>query len=1210
MKAKTRKILLYILICLMVVTLFTASLTLGRYSSEQKSEGLYDSDIEFILSTQVTVRSIDEFFAAIANGYSNIKLDDGVDNPLIVSGDSGVVGNDLVIDLNGHEIQRNNREPLLTVGKDVSLTIIDSSAGKTGSLYNPVGSVLKVTDGGSISIQDGILESGPRSGKRNADGSRRDSDGADYNEYATASGNNWTTGDGGSISGATGTNGTVFVRIFSKPDSDSGEITYKESTTDYSMPVILPAVESGAVNRTVNGNMYFDENLSEQDINYSGIIVPDTYVYFTIEGDPTVQSISTAAEGSADYYYSYPVKWENGACVYAGGETIDNENVFEAKVYIYNDVKGSVGDSISSGTTQTTYAAIDMTGGQVALNGGYCHAYFGVAGTSCVTASGGKITVDQGNFSAYGDSTCVECDFLNTTLDENSAAPFTVTDGDFYSEIGDTVVVSHGDMEIGNGNFIKNSTSSPYKYDPETSTPGTGTETEENPHGANGSVINIVGGNLTITHNATISLIGSYMNGIHSSGTSGNSDNSEITVSNATILVNSVIKENADGVIFDHYTYNRNGYEDFSFNYGIYSESGTITCDATTKIAVSGTYSAGIYSSGGEINIGGDKFYCFVSMDENSTELSSTAVSSTGTNSGIIFNVAKAQITSNALGLSVGGGSVSFGSVTTGDDGTVTTTSISKISLTTTRGTGIYVYGGALTVNAQYTLEVTSKIDGDVEKWASDTSSGSGATDTGINIYNGIYVQSGSLISNGTLNVTHTGLPNDDVGDGQNEDITDKDNGALSHENDNHITHNYYNTDDTYYTFKIKSHAIRVEAEAGSDSTVTITKGNIVNKVEGEGENQVGGGGGLYVSGGTVNLGNSNNPLGNDLSITATGNQVYSDFYWADSSNQWDNWSFKVPESGGHAVQVVGGTLEVYSGTYTSAQGNGILINSGTARIYSGQFTGADQYYSMNDKDIAGAAASYGLKVCGGTAVVYGGTFGVSSGNSSGAFLMGQNNTDKTYIYGGTFNAPGQAGISLYQYANVEFDEGGTDDYGKGETITVSGVSAGMTIEKTSSRDNAPEVSINGGTFTASNGNGIWYGNGNAVLNIEDGTFTGTGGSGLYIESESWDIELSGGTYTGNSGINGYYPNRISTGDIIAQNRWCYSSGVEFSEATAICNRDWRMGWFEIIYTYKQIGYSNSVLLDDTVYVNENGSDFNELDTIVISDRQQADFER
>ena len=156
-----RSMILGILLSLVIVTLMTFSLTYARYSDEVEPDGVISGDLEYIVSNEVEIKSVDEFFAAIENGYTNIKIDDSVDNPLIITGGVSDVNSDLTIDLNGHELQRNNREPVLNVTNGVRLTIIDSKGG--GGFYNPVGSVLRIS-GGTLTVAAGIVESGPRTG--------------------------------------------------------------------------------------------------------------------------------------------------------------------------------------------------------------------------------------------------------------------------------------------------------------------------------------------------------------------------------------------------------------------------------------------------------------------------------------------------------------------------------------------------------------------------------------------------------------------------------------------------------------------------------------------------------------------------------------------------------------------------------------------------------------------------------------------------------------------------------------------------------------------------------------------------------------------------------------------------------------------------------------------------------------------------------------
>ena len=216
-------------------------------------------------------------------------------------------------------------------------------------------------------------------------------------------------------------------------------------------------------------------------------------------------------------------------------------------------------------------------------------------------------------------------------------------------------------------------------------------------------------------------------------------------------------------------------------------------------------------------------------------------------------------------------------------------------------------------------------------------------------------------------------------------------------------------------------------------------------------------------------------------------------------------------------MQVNGGSLKIYNGTYQSALGNGILVSNGTATIQYGSFIGADPVENVENnvvrKDVAGAAANYGFKMYGGTVTINGGTFG---GNGSGAFVMGTDTIEaQANIYGGSFDVTGQAGFSVYQFANVIFGKEGDSN----DKITVKGLAAGLTVETTPNGD-APTLTINAGKFsstsTENDGSGVWYGNGGAKLTITGGQFTGTSRSGLWIDKDpGTNIQLSGGIYEG-----------------------------------------------------------------------------------------------
>ena len=1166
MTAKTRRVLLYILISLVILTLFTASLTLGRYSGEYESDSDYSGDIEYVVADQVEVHSVEDFFAAINNGYSNIKIADDVDNPLIIMGGVSDVNSDLVIDLNGHEIQRNNREPLLNVTQGVRLTIIDSSENQTGSFYNPVGSVLQIS-GGTLTIAAGSFESGPRSSDARNSGDL--SEYARYNDTAYR----YETPVGS------------YLGNFSVSNIYNRDGNLEEPAFDIRMPAIIPHVSNDGDGRgvTVNGNMYFQDGLMHNacTLHY---IPKDTYLYFTIE-DETVENTTIAADGSANYYYEYYLDPEitDGQVTgysYAGQpESLDEptpEGYRRVTVYVYQNVKGSA--NLSGDTPD--YAAIKMQEGNLYVRGGTYYSYFGEDNTYCVDATGGYMAVESGDFYAYESSVCVQCDYA--VADDNNY--LRVTDGTFNSEVGDTVRVNNGRMTIQTVTFNKDATGV------------SGSDYRDN-----GSAINIAGGALEILTSAQFNLSGSYMDGISASGA-----DSSVTANNATINFN--VQQNQNGfsatnannynrgiyanggeVVCNGDTSVRIGAENTSRtarycygiysvngeitcrtqnsgdqtavyiygrtsetveNYGIATEGGTVSCYGQTGITVYGQQSVGIYSSaaeisentysGGEISISGTAFTCEIRMYTGANtlaeNLSGTAISTTGGN--IVFNVNSATIESDGLGITAL--NRIYSGTTAGDiipgSGNVTfetTATSAEIGLTTSRGTAMYVFGGSVTIDDAITFEVESNTSANYPWQANGTAY---STD-------GIRIEIGSLLSYGTLNITHKGADNDDVGVGENAD--------LDYSTDwwGNIP-NIYDSTDAYYAFNIKSFAVRVVGDTSSATAtdVTILKGTITNSV----------GGGLYVSGESntsVSLngmiseddvngnGQLDDVVGGDsaaVSINTTGVAAFDKHMHVAGADT--NWSTQMPQTGGHSVQVSGGTLNIYNGSYSALLGNGIMVTNGNANVYNGTFVGGDQGIRASNNDlVCGAAASYCLKVCGGTANIYNGVFGSAvrkdqNGNyivensnvsSSGAFIMGTSADSRgtANIYNGTFNVAGQSAFAVYQYATVTFGQQGADS-----DIYVRGNAAGMTVEITrnangSVTDTGVVLTIYDGEFRAyrsSGGDGIWFGNTNADTYIYGGDYYGETRYGLNIAGGT--VQCTEGTFYGTQGaISGNY---------------------------------------------------------------------------------------
>lgn len=1221
-KSKTKTILASALIILAIVTLLTISLTYARYSEEiTSSDDRHTGDTEYIVAHQLEVRSVEEFIAAVKNGYSNIKISDEVEDPLVITSGVTDVGADLILDLNGHEIQRNNREPMLNVTEGVRMTIIDSSSSQSGSFYNPVGSVLEIS-GGTLTVTAGMFESGPRK-----------------SEYNSASSDDKI---GGSVSASLVT-GTYYAK------SDTG-YTLDETR---SMPVITPTVTAMGVdeeNKTVwrtNGNIYFDSSVN-------GYFAADSYIYYTLSDGSTTGLTLGATNNSADFYYTYNVTRNEttGELNYTTASA-ENENVLTVTIYGYNAVKGRA--EPDTGETPN-YSAIGMHDGNMYVRGGSYHSWFGSSSAYGLFAEGGYMAVEQGTFEAIENGVCIKCAYAADV--DTSAEYLRIARGNFSSEVGDTISVEGGRMIVTGGTFEKDARS------------GTGKAP-----GENGSIISMESGTLETGGNSHISfsLYGSYVYGISSTS----SENSSVTVYNANFEFNSdnndvntytdnygifseagqvsvygcvfiLPDKNSRGIsissgsvsvggsdpdtpmsgteyseLLDTNSYSyfylseavgcygvyaaasgRSGSaESMSVNMsaaqifigqkstdkgassyyavngaGVYMDAGSLSANnakvelGNVLIITAGNSVSGVYAKSGiitqesskklvvvtganctEYENGKTKFQNIESYNINTDLVDAGRVSVAGTaygygvysgggsvtlgsvyaavyghySSGLLVNAIGADMTSDA-GVTVNG-SIALrvdGGVLSNEDGTTNYASASGIStesgtislngnadmivdnglgitsrngsvylygsnvnITTTHSSAIYVDNGSLIIGTEGSASETNIVStiGDNYKWVSPPSTTSTDESSLTHQYDGVYVRGGSLTANGTFNVTHKGLAN------------------VEYENV------YPVNSSNVYT--IKSFAVRVESTTNSNSedVVTIKSGTITNSV----------GGGVSVSGGTLNLGDNNvSDKDNSTLIVNTTGTVVSNGIKTNGYAFNGNWQFKANLTGGSAVEVTGGNLNVYYGTFTAAQGDGIFVKGGKAVINGGSFSGNDEYAdgdAYNDSELrAGIAASYAFKMYGGEVIVSGGSF---KSQGSGAMIIGTSANDmaKATINGGEFIASGQTGFSVYNYADVTFAPG------EGKIITVQGVAAGLTVEGIHNGNNSmhyakSEITISGGTFTglgrlgsvSGRGDGIWFDNKHVTMVITGGSIVGQTAADIYISS-------SGGSGNGGS---------------------------------------------------------------------------------------------
>lgn len=985
MQHKTKKIWLIALLSLLIAALFAASFTYARYYKETGvTGGKYDDTIEFVGANKYIVYTPEELVAAIENGYSYIEIADGAEEPFVITDGVTDVTANLVLDINGHSLVRNSRNPLIDVQENVSVVIVyDSKA--SGSFYNPVGSLLQAS-GGTLTIATGIYESGPDT----------------ENQTETYS---------------IGTEVTLFNR---------GEDRTAAYPTAGTLATDLPILQGRAVG---TDEFVYDYYFKEKPSGVNALIEADTYLIYTEERncreqDGQLYVNCTANAGtpfsvesnvaSCDFYYYYSI----------GTKNTDGTQDY-AVIYGYHDVMAGAKKQITAeGFNESEdaiidpataviwpYAAVRMTEGEAFIRGGSYINRFGTAQSYGIYARGGSLSVQGENtsFTSVADGVCIHC-----TTEGGSAPALNIENGKFTSEIGDTVQVNGGTMTVNSGTFTKSGDST----DNSTKT----------------AIIHMTGGALTAAGSADAS---------------GKKSIQMTCAASAGTLSNV---------------------------FGVYSEGGTVSLQ-NAEISVNGTDSACVLAEQAGSKVDLQSVSINLSGAQSDGKITSAAVNTLG---GSITLSGSNQITSDGFGItaaadvSITGGETDVGS----EEATLPTTAI-------------YVFGGSLSVNTRATLSVHAKINESL-KWAGYEES------TNAYQYDGVQVNGGSLVSNGTLNVTFTGISND-----------------------------AFESGDTYLTQQIKSYAVRVEAASGSETKVTIAKGKIINQVKyAEDGKEIGGGGGIYVGGGTVTLGTKD--AGNsNLSVYTQGSSADNDSHYVSGGDWQYDWTI----TGGHAVEVQGGSLTVNSGTYTAEMGNGILVRnlegsdqSYTVTVNNGIFAG----YNGSGRRV-GPGAFYALKVMGGplTLNVTGGTFGKDNTDNfrtnGSAFVMGDPVNKKratVNVTGGNYYSYQSDCFSIFRYVDIAFET---------ENITMNAVrnnnsdvfAAVAVQDDLVYNDNEHEargsrIEIAGGKYTGV-GYGLWYGASVDAVAVSGGTFTGTNEAGLYfgVAPNGNNVQLSGGMFTG-----------------------------------------------------------------------------------------------
>ena len=1065
MKERTRKIFIMIVMAALIVSLMAASfaaLTYGRYSGGRRDENsAYEDILDFVGETAFEVSTADELVNAINNGYSYIKVV-GDDPTLVVNNNVADVVVNLVLDVNGHKIVRNSRNPLLNVRQSVSVVLVyDSSEKAEGGFYNPVGSALQ-TSGGTLTVGEGVYESGPRTGI-----------GLDFSYTVSA---------------------TVCSRDGRKAAS------YSVQKTDQTFPKLTEKT----------GDVYFDEN-------YSGTgdyLKADTYLIYTEEknafvGDGngsgkfedgqlyvnrketssgetttiTADKFSPICDvASCDFYYYYPV----------GTAGTANSPQTYAVVYGYNEVKGlakTKNENLTSGNETNLvwpYAAIRSEAGNTHARGGEFYTYFGEENTYSIYSEGGTMTVglsgesDPPKFQAIGKGVCINMAGTSGNADQT----LTIENGEFSSKIGDTIKMSGGEMEVKKGSFTKDATVLG-------AASGDGA--------SNGSAISISGGTLTSSDTEDTSkpiqfhISGSYVNGIYAKG-------GEVNIANATFAFEN--GKNNQGVYNDGGT-SRAHWCDFTIpgnnNYGIHSTNGT-TRASDCAIKMTGEYAVGVYTTGGRALVEGGRIDVTFAENKSDGLLTSAAVSTEG---GEIYLAGNLAITSHSLGVTVRQGEDTSGlleiatdTITTTDGTTYSDIDSGNVTINTPNATGIYVNNGNLTNKG--TVTVTSSVgneEGADKGWNWVNAEGNPLIS--FNKYNGVYVNGGSLVSEGTLNVTFTGVENENSGTYLDQQIKS-------------------------YAVRVEAAASGGETEVsiaggtisnsvgggvyvgGGTVTLGVKNGNKGPTVQTTGKllytswlEVVGGswkymlnksgGHAVEVSGGslTVHGGNYTSQQGNGILIRNTADvKTTNTVTIEDGSFVGYNSGYYIEYDG---QTPLGGDRMVGP---AASYGLNVMGHDLDVRINGGEF-------GNNEGDVGNSAASF---------------FGTPDGSRP-----------QVAVHGGTFNANNADAISVFRFIDITFDGTASKISSNISNGAVASLSVQNDLLYTGESDRGSTIEIQSGTFTGT-AYGIWYACGYDKLSIS-GDATIKGPTGLQVASAPVEngITISGGTIEG--GTEGIYYN-------------------------------------------------------------------------------------
>ena len=1071
---KLKKLRGVVLICtILAFALCMIAPTLSRYIG--KTEVLYngETDLNYTVNSVFVVRSQEELFAAINQGYTYVQLSKDIENPLIITQQSTNLEADLILDLNGIEIQRNGPEPILNIGPGVKLTVTDTSAEQTGGLYNPVGSVFNIT-GGTLSVVTGNFESGPR-----------------YSEYLSYNHDLLSTSDT--------TERTIVesiprnVNFYLNITTDTGTVI-PEYYPNKLMPIIRSyPISKGGITYT-HGNLYCDKSVTlssngtilydQEKKGTDQFYIPrDTYLYYRTDETGSASAQLNNPE-DAEWYYSYYVlasTYEYVSADKPDDYTEDPTKYVEITVYGYENTIKSASEIADSAHY---YAAIQMQSGTLEVQSGGFFSYFGLPTTACVNASGGTIKVGSGEFSsripdakglvvsaikvddknAFDQEYFPNFKWIDASFSTGSragqgggycilnhgSANVSVISGEFCSTNNNIIYMGDGDLTIGEGTFLKSQTVQATSFKD------------------SDSAVKMDNGKLSIS-NASFMITGDFTAAICM-------DNGSIAVNKAefeiegsdTYAIYSTVDTTVDGNDFNLIDadinmiggnnqigiYTMNGQVNLGTtngnkatislsgndSMGIYADKGGSVVAQNYDVTLSGVRCTGIYSVGGAVDLSDGSvtllsnnncYGVYASSDSDIINVSLVNMSIDIGYEG--YTESKNEDCAASIGVFMASGE--DGSLITLDNATVKCYELGLVlrggSLTlknggtvkTRKASAIYVDGGTLTFednsngNAVYTVESSNTTNTTyINTYDITVPLGNGSV--AYDNLHGIYVNGGSFLCYGMLDFVHTGLQNSPYAGG-----------SLTN---NGVTY-YYNG------LKVRSHAVCVEG-----GNVVIEKCDIEAKS----------GGGVYCSGGNITLGNKDKTgsittLNQLVQVNTTGTYAkdYNDV--ATESQPADTWKNRRSLTGGHAIELNGGNINVYYGHFEAQFGNGLQVTgnstgSGVINVHNGKFVGNMKCSSTLGGIVetltgkSGPAAYYGLKVVGAATVnIYNGVF---DGGNGGALVTGIDAYAGTYNYSSAASNNNDAVVKralVYVYAGEFGNSNSVDAFNIFDNATV-----------------------------------------------------------------------------------------------------------------------------------------------------------------------------